>query len=92
MAGNITDNETRKRYEMVFDGQIVFADYRKEIDIVHILHVETPKALRGTGVTGQFMTALMELMRAQNLKVWPLCSYAAAWMGRNKEYKDLLAQ
>jgi uncharacterized protein len=36
------------------------------------------------------MAGVMEIARTEGLKVRPLCSYAAAWMRRHREYHDLL--
>jgi hypothetical protein len=37
------------------------------------------------------MQGIVEIARAEGLKVRPLCSYAASWMSRNENYSDLLA-
>lgn len=87
----LTDNTAQKRYEMQIEGQTVFATYRKEDNVLHIIHVEAPVALRGKGAANQFMTALMEHLREQNMRAFPICSYALAWLGRHKEYQNLLA-
>ena len=90
MSKPFTDNASQSRYELDVEGQIVFADYRKEDDVVYIIHVEAPKALRGKGAAGEFMRAMMEHLRAENRKMFPICSYAAAWVGRNREFQDLV--
>jgi hypothetical protein len=76
------DNLGAHRFEMVEDGQVVFADYRREGDRLYIDHVETPMALRGRGEAGALMEAIVEQARAENLTIVPLCSYAAAWLKR----------
>jgi len=88
---DVTDNTASHQYELPVEGQIVFARYRRTGDTVAILHVEAPVALRGTGASGRLMQGIVELARAKNEKVMPLCSYAAAWMKRHPETADLLA-
>lgn len=93
---DVTDNTARSQYELPVEGEIVFARYRRSQDeqgrgIVSILHVEAPVSLRGSGASGRLMQGIMDLARAKNEKLVPLCSYAAAWMKRHPENSDLLA-
>src|SRR5690606_16314097 len=90
MSSVLRHNSEKNRYEMPVDEEVVFAEYRREGSIVHLLHVEAPPSLRGTGAAGKFMQALMETLRAEKLKVVPLCSYAAMWIARHTEFQDLL--
>ncbi len=91
MAEQVIFNTDRNRYEMAFGGETVFANVRRSGNTLHIDYVEAPVALRGTGAAGAFMTALMEKLGAENLKVIPLCGYAASWLQRHEKYKDLIA-
>lgn len=85
----VTDNPARNRFELEIGGQVVFATYRRQGDTLVIPHVEAPPSLRGTGAAGRLMQGVMELARAEKLKVVPLCSYASAWIRRHPEYRDL---
>jgi predicted GNAT family acetyltransferase len=91
MGNPVTFSEAPGRYEMREGGHIVLARVRRERDIVFIDYVEAPPALRGTGAAGRFMDGLMRIMRAENLRVVPLCGYAATWLQRHSEYHDLKA-
>ncbi|MFC3676856.1 GNAT family N-acetyltransferase [Ferrovibrio xuzhouensis] len=84
----VTDNPDRHRFELDVDGQTVFADYRRRDGVLAITHVEAPPALRGTGAAGRLMEGVMQIARAENVKVAPLCSYAAAWLRRHRDYAD----
>lgn len=90
MTAPVTDNPGQSRYELEVDGLIAFARYRRDGDVLVIPHVEAPPALRGTGAAGHLMRGVMERAREQGLKVRPVCSYAAAWIRRHREYHDLL--
>ncbi len=90
MENKIEDDTRHHRYTMNENGQTVFTTYRREGDLVQLLHVEAPEALRGTGAAGRFMQALMEHLRAQKLKAVPVCSYAVSWLERHKEFHDLI--
>lgn len=87
----IQDNPARSRFELDVDGQVVFATYRRHGPVLVINHVEAPLHLRGTGAAGRLMQGVVDLARAEGLKVAPMCGYAAAWIRRHKEHRDLLA-
>jgi uncharacterized protein len=91
MTSEITDNRDAGRYELAIDGQTVFALYRRDGARVAIRHVETPPNLRGNGVAGQLMEAIMQRARAEGFTVTPMCSYAASWLSRHPEHRDLIA-
>lgn len=87
----LIDNKARSRYEVAVEGQVAFAEYRREGDKLYIPYVESPPLLRGTGVAGRLMEEVMKEARRQKLKVIPICGYAAAWIRRHSQYEDLLA-
>jgi predicted GNAT family acetyltransferase len=89
--GGVSDNQERRRFELIEQGLTAFADYRRNGDVLVIPHVEAPIPLRGTGAAGRLMAGLLDRIRAQGLKVLPTCPYAAAYIRRHPEYSDLLA-
>lgn len=91
MTQAFSNNRARSRYELVEAGQIAFADYRISGGRMYIDHVESPVALRGAGTAGRLMQAVADDVRAQGLKITPICSYAAVWLRRHPETHDLLA-
>jgi len=82
--------DTGRRYEMDEQGLTSWADYRKAGDRLYIDHVESPPALRGSGAAGRLMAAVAADARAKRLKVTPICGYAAAWLSRSPEFRDLV--
>ncbi|WP_297697245.1 GNAT family N-acetyltransferase [Phenylobacterium sp.] len=82
--------DTGARYEMDEQGLTSWADYRRQAGRLIIDHVESPPALRGTGAAGRLMAALGAEARARGLKITPICSYAAAWLHRSAEFRDLV--
>jgi len=79
------------RYEMDEQGLTSYADYRREGDRLYIDYVFSPVPLRGTGASGRLMSALSADARAKGLKITPICGYAAAWLMRSHQYRDLVA-
>jgi predicted GNAT family acetyltransferase len=92
MRDPIRDNAERSRYELEIDGQIVFANYRRDGGILSILHVEAPPALRGSGAAGRLMQGIVETARGTGAKIVPLCGYADAWLRRHREFAGLVAR
>ncbi len=88
----LTDRPSTGRLEMAFEGQVVFAAYRRRPACLVIDYVEAPTALRGTGAAGDFMEALAAKVRADGDQILPLCGYAAAWLQRHPEHRDLIAK
>jgi predicted GNAT family acetyltransferase len=88
---DLIDHPKDGRLELLIEGQVVFASYRRQSKRLLIDHVEAPLTLRGTGAAGQFMAALAAKARMDGDQIVPLCSYAAAWFQRRPEHRDLVA-
>lgn len=86
---NVIDNSARDRFELTEDGAMAVADYRLNGQTMYIEYVESPPALRGKGTAGRLMEGVMDSARKRNLKVIPICGYAAAWIRRHPEYADM---
>ena len=89
---SLRNNEQKRRYELDVENQVVWADYQRDGERVVITHVEAPPALRGTGAAGRLMAALASEARSQNVRLVPLCGYAAAWLRRHPEHSDVTAE
>ena len=90
MTDEVRDHPEKGRFELEVGGQIVFARYARRGSVLVIPYVEAPPPLRGTGAADRLMRGVMEIARAEGLKVLPLCGYASAWIWRHKQYHDLL--
>lgn len=91
MTNALRNNKADSRYEMVEQGMTSWANYRLSGDRLYLDHVESPPALRGTGAAGRLMAALAADVRAQGLRITPICGYAAAWLRRSHEFRDLVS-
>ncbi|HEX7887075.1 MAG TPA: GNAT family N-acetyltransferase [Phenylobacterium sp.] len=83
--------DTGARYEMDEQGLTSYADYRRTGDRLYVDYVFTPVPLRGSGASGRLMTAVAAKAQANGLKITPICGYAATWLRRSHEYRDLVA-
>ena len=81
----ISDNSDARRFEMVVEGETVFANYRIEDDTLYINYVEAPVILRGTGAAGRLMEGIVKIANEKNYNIVPICSYAATWLKRHQK-------
>ena len=88
---NIMDNTAQSRFELEEQGHLAYADYALDGDILRIKYVFAPEELRGTGAAGRLMEGIAAHAAANNLKLFPICGYAASWLRRHPETADLLA-
>ena len=86
----LRDNPVAHRFELDETGGTAFADYRRAPGRLIIDHVEAPQALRGSGAAGRLMEGIVAEARREGLRIAPLCGYAAAWLKRHPEHRDLL--
>lgn len=84
-------HDTGTRFEMEEQDLVSYADYRKADGRLYIDYVFAPPALRGTGASGRLMEAVARKAKDDGLKITPICGYAATWLQRSKEYRDLVA-
>jgi predicted GNAT family acetyltransferase len=85
------DNKDAHRFELEIDGGVVFANYRRGETSVLITHVEAPMRLRGAGAASRLMQEIATDARETGVKLAPMCSYAAAWFRRHRNFADVLA-
>ncbi|MBY0531063.1 MAG: N-acetyltransferase [Xanthobacteraceae bacterium] len=88
----IRDNKQASRYELDVEGGVAFADYRMAPGAVTVNYTEVPEALRGRGIGAKLSAAVLEHIRAEDLKVIPRCGFFAAFIREHPEYHDLLAE
>jgi hypothetical protein len=86
---SVVDNPTRSRFEMALDGGTAFASYRRAGDVLIVPHTEVPAQLEGRGFGSMLVKGVLELARAQGLKVRPACPFVADYMRRHPEYEDV---
>ena len=84
------DNTERQRFELIENGLLAFADYRRSPTGYIINHVEAAPALRGTGAAARLMEGIVAHARANDMKLTPRCSYATIWLKRHPETADLI--
>ena len=76
-----------RRFHVQLEGHVAELTYRMAgTDTMLIDHTGVPEAIGGRGIAGQLVAAAFEHAAAQDWKVIPACSYAAAWVDRHPEH------
>ena len=85
---DINHNHEQNRFEVLLEGgRVAELSYTLEPGTLSITHTYVPDAARGQGVAGQMTQAALEYARSNDLKVVPICSYAAAYLARQRRAK-----
>jgi predicted GNAT family acetyltransferase len=90
MAAAVRDNKAKSRFELDFEGEVAFANYRLAPSTVIITHTETPRALRGRGIASELVQGALELIRADGLKVIAGCGFVVDYLRKHPEFADLV--
>jgi hypothetical protein len=86
----VRDNTERHRFELDADGHVAFSNYKRDGGVITIMHTEVPAALNGRGIGSALVRGLLDLVRAQGLKVIAVCPFVAGYIAKHPEYADLL--
>ncbi len=85
----IVQNVAGQQFETWIDGKLSKLDYIEDGKNFVITHVGVDPSLRGQGVAARIVQVSLEYARKHNLRVVPMCSYAAAYIRRHPEYNEL---
>jgi hypothetical protein len=90
-TGEVTHDETRRRFELEDEGQTGFLTYELKDGAIVFTHTIVPEALEGRGIGSRIVRSGLDFARAEGLKVLPLCSFVRGYIERHPDYSDLLA-
>lgn len=79
-----SNNTAENRYELMTDGHMSIAEYTLQGNELRINHVFVPDELRGRGVAAKVMGGVVSDAKSRGLTIVPVCSYAVAYLQRNK--------
>jgi predicted GNAT family acetyltransferase len=91
MDRDVRNNKEKARYELEVDGHLAIAEYRLRPGRISFTHTEVPDALAGRGVGKRLVKAALDDVRAQGLKVVPICPFVKHYIDTHPEEQDLLA-
>lgn len=74
------------------EGKVVaYVEFPEINGVANVMHTVVDKSLRGQGIAGKLMTALVEKMEKEGRKLELTCSYAIDWFEKNKGHENVLA-
>lgn len=88
----VVQNLKENRFETMVHGYPSRLDYIQDGKNFVITHVGVHPELRGQGLAGHIVEASLVYAKAHELRVIPMCSYAAAYIRRHPEYAELTNQ
>jgi predicted GNAT family acetyltransferase len=82
-----------RRYELLVDGEpageLVYRD--RGGGVLAFLHTEVDPNVRLRGLGSALVAGALDDARARGLRIVPLCPFVDAYVRRNPEYADLVA-
>lgn len=91
MKEKVIHEQENERFVTYLYDKEAFVEYNNTEDVLNLYHTYTEPELRGKGLAAQVVRAAIEFAKENNLKVVPTCSYVQAFIKRNDEYKELVA-
>jgi NAD+ kinase len=89
----VVDDVERSRYEVRLGGEVAGTlDYRRDGDVVHLLHTEIDQVYEGQGLGGRLAGGALRAIRARDDRVVVTCPYVTGYLQRHPEHADLLAE
>ncbi|HET7924734.1 MAG TPA: GNAT family N-acetyltransferase [Rhodanobacteraceae bacterium] len=90
MKPGVAHDPEERRFEAVVEGQRCTLDYELAGKTMTITHTRVPEPVEGRGIAAALMEAALSHARASGWRVVPKCSYAVAYLGRHREWADIL--
>jgi uncharacterized protein len=85
----VVHKESKNRFEIALSRGTAFAEYRVEGDRMIFTHTEVPPQFRGRGIAKRLVLAGFDVSGKNNLRIVPLCSYAARVLQEHPEFNSL---
>jgi predicted GNAT family acetyltransferase len=89
---HVIHDPAQNRFETTVNGHLSKLDYIQDEKNFVITHVGVHPELRGQGLAGVIVEASLNYAREKDLRVIPMCSYAAAYIRSHPEYLELTRQ
>ena len=87
----VVDNPERRRFE-VRDGRKVlgWTTYEQTSHLIVFHHTEVKPRYEGLGLGSLLVRTTLDHVRAQEMRVLPLCPFVNGWIERHPDYADLV--
>jgi predicted GNAT family acetyltransferase len=88
----LTDNKEDQQFELTVDELTARVEYTLMGNRIIFTHTEVPKELEGKGIGSMIIKLALENIEGRELKLIPLCPFAAAYIKRHPEWNRVLAE
>lgn len=88
---DVVNNTGLSRYELPVEGDVAVLVYRRQGDVLQLIHTEVPRQFEGRGLASKLVRGALDDIRAHGQKIVPRCSYVSVWLKRHPEYQNLVA-
>jgi predicted GNAT family acetyltransferase len=90
MTDAVRNNTSLGRYELDVEGHTAVAYYKRAGDVITLTHTEVPQELSGRGIGSRLARGVLDDIRAAGLEVVAKCPFMAGYIGKHREYADLV--
>ncbi len=89
---DLKKNEEKKLFEATVDGFTSLIEFIWTREVVYLTHTEVPAELGGRGIGKALVLSVLTELKAEGMKVAPLCPFVAAYIKKNPEWIPLVAK
>ncbi|MEP6646245.1 MAG: GNAT family N-acetyltransferase [Saprospiraceae bacterium] len=85
-------NETANRFEMPYQEDVAYIDYRWYNETLILLYIFVPVPFRGKGLSSHLIEYALKYAREKNVKIKVFCPYISKYIRLHPEHQDLVEQ
>ncbi|MFZ1676079.1 MAG: GNAT family N-acetyltransferase [Saprospiraceae bacterium] len=89
---DIIMNESTHRFELTYNDDIAYIDYRWYNKTLILLYIFVPVPFRGKGLSTKLIEYALKYAREKEVKIKVFCPYISKYIRMHPEHEDLLEQ
>lgn len=90
MPETLADNVANRRFELETPEGVAFVAYRRDGNVLHLVHAEVPAALGGRGLGTRLVRETLDLIRSRGERIVPVCPFIVSFVARHAEYASMV--
>lgn len=83
-------NEDTNRFELTYQGDLAYIDYRWYNKTLILLYIFVPVPLRGKKLSSMLIEFALQYAREKDVKIKVFCPYISKYIRMHAEHQDLL--
>ena len=87
----LRDNSSKHQYELTFGGKLALIEYQRNENTISLVHTEVDPDLEGKGAGSAIVEKVLEQVKADGLKIVPLCSFVRSFIKRHPQWESIQA-